>query len=95
MTKYVCDFDSVRNAINILDNKIIKMRTDLKIYKQNISTELSGWESLSKSTFEEKNNNMIDSINGNIEHLEQISNYLKTVVSKLESVESSLASIKI
>lgn len=95
MAKYVLDFDSLRNVISLLDNKIIKMESNLKTYNTNINNELSGWDSTSKKLFSEKNIKMIESINKSIEHVGKISSYLKEVVRKVENAESTLASKKL
>ena len=91
MAKYVCDFDTVRDTCQKMDDTAAKLGSEIRNYLITVEGQLN-WDGTARENF---NNSLIEQstlILQNVADLENMSGFLKFSADSIESLENELAS---
>ncbi len=94
MAKYVCDFDAIRTYCDSLDKQLNELNSNLTSQKTKLDSDLVSWTGRASDSYKQSNDSITSNLQGQIETMRQMSNYIKDSVSKIEEVENSLAALK-
>lgn len=95
MSKYVCDFDTLKSIATNLKKYASDMTSALTAYEANIQSDLSGWTGTAKEEFVAGSAEQIASAKTYATSIDELSNFITNAVDAIESTESEISSINI
>ncbi len=94
MAKYVCDFDAIRSYCDTLDRELSNLNGNVTSQKSKLDSDLVSWTGRASESYKNSSDAITTNLQGQIETMRQMSNYIKDSVGKIEEAENSLAALK-
>lgn len=95
MSKYVCDFESLKSIATNLKKQVSDMNTALSAYENNLQSDLSGWSGIAQKEFISNSEQQISNARKYVTSIDELANFITDAVSRIESVEAAISSINI
>ena len=95
MSKYVCDFDTVKTIANNLKSQVSDLNNALSAYETNLQSDLSGWSGLAQNEFTSFSEQQIDNARKYVTSIDELANFLNNAVNVIETAETEISAISI
>ena len=95
MSRYVCDFESLRTIATNLKKHVSDMNTAVAAYETNMQSDLSGWTGMASREFLGQSSKQIENARKYITSIDELANYINDAVTKIENAENEISSITI
>ena len=96
MPKYVCDFDTVRDAATKIQEAAAEMQSEIENYSKTIEQSLSGWDSIvAKVAFIIVNQRKVEAALMASAYANQLGLYIEDAANSIEALEEGFTQTKI
>ena len=95
MSKYVCDFDTVKTIANNLKSQVSDLNNALSAYETNLQSDLSGWSGLAQNEFTSFSEQQIANARKYVTSIDELANFLNNAVNVIETAETEISAISI
>ena len=95
MSKFVCDYGTVKEIAKNLDSIAEAMKNSTGKYYKQVNSDLESWSSDAKNAFNVSNtSNVVDSATG-AAALSELANFINSAADSIKATDEKLASKKI
>lgn len=91
MSKFVCDFDTVKDVAS----KLVALSDELEgltnKYNNKVASDLSTWDGEAKASYEEMNHLQIEASKGNKEAIAEVAKYINDAADSIRDTDEKLS----
>lgn len=95
MSKYVCDYEQVKNAGRKLCEEAATLKSTVSKYFSGINSDMAKWTGVAKDSFNSSNDSQIELMNNEVEYLNSLGIFIKDAAQKIESLDNDLSKLEI